>query len=132
MLTGIADHKSAPREAMEHAHRQAYGRQRSGRVRERRRRGALRCAVLVQQGMVEREAEVPEDQRIRFRTGINLGDVIQSRDRLSAAPRKRCVGPTGALSYERGTGYSGARSAATPEELVQKIQQALAALERAS
>jgi class 3 adenylate cyclase len=37
---------------------------------------ALRCAVEMQRGMAEREPEVPEEQRIRFRIGINLGDVI--------------------------------------------------------
>jgi hypothetical protein len=37
---------------------------------------AVQCAVLIQQGMAEREADTPEDQRIRFRVGINLGDVI--------------------------------------------------------
>ena len=37
---------------------------------------AVRCAVEVQRGMVEREPEVPEERRIRFRIGINLGDVI--------------------------------------------------------
>ena len=37
---------------------------------------AVQCAVLIQQGMAEREADTPEDQRIRFRIGINLGDVI--------------------------------------------------------
>jgi class 3 adenylate cyclase/TolB-like protein/cytochrome c-type biogenesis protein CcmH/NrfG len=37
---------------------------------------AVQCAVLIQQGMTEREADTPEDQRIRFRIGINLGDVI--------------------------------------------------------
>ena len=31
-------------------------------------------------GMAEREPEVPEEQRIRFRIGINLGDVIVERD----------------------------------------------------
>jgi TolB-like protein/class 3 adenylate cyclase/tetratricopeptide (TPR) repeat protein len=41
---------------------------------------AVRCAVLIQQGMAEREAGVPEDQRIRFRIGINLGDVIHEAD----------------------------------------------------
>jgi adenylate cyclase len=41
---------------------------------------AVRCAVLIQQGMVEREAEVPEAERIRFRIGINLGDVIHEAD----------------------------------------------------
>jgi adenylate cyclase len=37
---------------------------------------AVRCGVEIQRGMAEREPEVPEEQRIRFRIGINLGDVI--------------------------------------------------------
>src|SRR6516225_4385001 len=41
---------------------------------------AVRCAAEVQRGMIEREPEVPEDQRIRFRIGINLGDVIVEKD----------------------------------------------------
>ena len=37
---------------------------------------AVRCAVEVQRGMANRNAQTPEDQRIIFRVGINLGDVI--------------------------------------------------------
>jgi TolB-like protein len=37
---------------------------------------ALRCAVEVQRGMVERNAEVPQDKRIEFRVGIHEGDII--------------------------------------------------------
>jgi adenylate cyclase len=37
---------------------------------------AVRCAVEIQRGMIDREPEVPDEQRIRFRIGINLGDVI--------------------------------------------------------
>jgi len=37
---------------------------------------AVRCAVEVQRGMLDREADTAEEQRIRFRVGINLGDVI--------------------------------------------------------
>jgi len=37
---------------------------------------AVRCAVEVQRGMVDRNPETPEDERIRFRIGVNLGDVI--------------------------------------------------------
>jgi adenylate cyclase len=37
---------------------------------------AVRCAVEVQREMVAREPEVAEERRIRFRIGINLGDVI--------------------------------------------------------
>src|SRR6202030_3479303 len=37
---------------------------------------AVRCAVEVQRGMVERNADTPAAERIDFRVGINLGDVI--------------------------------------------------------
>jgi adenylate cyclase len=37
---------------------------------------AVRRAVEIQRGMAEREPEVPGERRIRFRIGINLGDVI--------------------------------------------------------
>jgi adenylate cyclase len=41
---------------------------------------AARCAVEVQQQMSERNANVPSDQRITFRVGINLGDIIIDAD----------------------------------------------------
>ena len=37
---------------------------------------AVRCAVEVQERMRRRNADVPEDRRIQFRVGINLGDII--------------------------------------------------------
>src|SRR3984893_8467402 len=37
---------------------------------------AMRCAAEIQRAMIDRDAEVPEERRIRFRIGINLGDVI--------------------------------------------------------
>ena len=37
---------------------------------------AVRCAVEVQRGMIGREPDEPEERRIRFRMGINLGDII--------------------------------------------------------
>jgi hypothetical protein len=37
---------------------------------------AVRCAAEVQRAMIDREVGMPEDRRIRFRIGINLGDVI--------------------------------------------------------
>ena len=37
---------------------------------------AVECAVSLQRGLAERNAEVPEDQRIQVRIGINLGEVI--------------------------------------------------------
>ena len=38
---------------------------------------AVRCATEVQREMVKRNADVPEDIRIEFRIGINVGDVIE-------------------------------------------------------
>jgi class 3 adenylate cyclase len=40
---------------------------------------AVRCAVEVQRGMAERNAEVPPDKRIEFRVGIHQGDIIIDR-----------------------------------------------------
>jgi adenylate cyclase len=40
---------------------------------------AMRCALDVQRGMVERNANVPQEKRIEFRIGINVGDIIIDR-----------------------------------------------------
>jgi adenylate cyclase len=37
---------------------------------------ALRCAVDVQREMTGRNAETPSDNRIEFRIGINMGDIV--------------------------------------------------------
>ena len=37
---------------------------------------AVECAAAVQQLMVERNAELPQDRQMLFRIGVNLGDVI--------------------------------------------------------
>ena len=37
---------------------------------------AVRCAVEVQRAMVDRNAALPEDQRMSFRIGVNLGDIV--------------------------------------------------------
>jgi adenylate cyclase len=37
---------------------------------------AVRCAVVLQQGMKDRNANLDESQCVRFRIGINVGDVI--------------------------------------------------------
>ena len=41
---------------------------------------AVRCAIEVQTGLIERNAGVPEDRRIEFRVGIHLGDVVEESD----------------------------------------------------
>jgi adenylate cyclase len=37
---------------------------------------AVRCAAEVQRGMLDRDRDVADDRRIRFRIGVNLGDII--------------------------------------------------------
>ena len=59
--------------------RQAHGRRRALRVRQRRRRGR---SARSRSSAAWRSArrDVPEEERIRFRIGINLGDVIVEED----------------------------------------------------
>jgi len=43
---------------------------------------AVRCAVEVQEELRVQNAELPENRRMQFRIGINLGDVIQEGERI--------------------------------------------------
>jgi adenylate cyclase len=40
----------------------------------------VRCAIAIQNAMVERNAGLPPDQRIEFRIGVHLGDVVEESD----------------------------------------------------
>ena len=68
--------------------------------------GAVRCAVDVQRGMIEREPELPDEQRIRFRIGINLGDVIVEGqdifgDGVNIAARLEALAEPGGICVSR-------------------------------
>ena len=41
---------------------------------------AVRCAIEVQTGMVERNADVLAERSIEFRVGVHLGDVVEEAD----------------------------------------------------
>jgi tetratricopeptide (TPR) repeat protein len=41
---------------------------------------AVRCAIEVQNGMVERNVGLPPERRIELRVGIHLGDVVEESD----------------------------------------------------
>ncbi len=43
---------------------------------------AVRCAVAIQHEIEARNANLPEDRRMRFRIGVNLGDVTAEGDNL--------------------------------------------------
>jgi adenylate cyclase len=67
---------------------------------------AVRCAVEIQRGMVDRDAEIPEDKRITFRIGINLGDIIIDdddifRDGVNIAARLEGLAEPGGICISR-------------------------------
>jgi TolB-like protein/class 3 adenylate cyclase len=67
---------------------------------------AVRCAVEVQRGMIDREPEMPDDQRTRFRIGINLGDVIAEEhdifgDGVNVAARLEALAEPGGICVSR-------------------------------
>ena len=67
---------------------------------------AVRCATEIQHGMAEREPEVPEERRIRFRIGINLGDVIAEGedifgDGVNIAARLEVLAEPGGICISR-------------------------------
>src|SRR5210317_393393 len=43
---------------------------------------ATECAVIVQEALKNRNLELPDDSRMEFRIGINLGDVIEDGERI--------------------------------------------------
>ena len=43
---------------------------------------AVKCAVQIQEELKARNADVPEDRRMEFRIGVNLGDVIEEEGRI--------------------------------------------------
>jgi len=70
---------------------------------------AVRCAAEVQRGMIDRNAEQPADQRIEFRIGINLGDVIVEEydifgDGVNVAARLEALAQPGGICIS-GTVY---------------------------
>jgi predicted ATPase/class 3 adenylate cyclase/DNA-binding winged helix-turn-helix (wHTH) protein len=67
---------------------------------------AMRCAVEIQRGMIDREAELPEEQRIKFRIGVNLGDVIVEKhdifgDGVNVAARLEALAEPGGICVSR-------------------------------
>jgi adenylate cyclase len=67
---------------------------------------AVECAVAFQKGIAEREASVPEDRRIRFRIGINIGDIIHEDsdifgDGVNVAVRVQALAEPGGICVAR-------------------------------
>jgi class 3 adenylate cyclase/pimeloyl-ACP methyl ester carboxylesterase len=67
---------------------------------------AVCCAVDVQHGMVKRNAELPQEKRIEFRVGINLGDIIFDGndifgDGVNVAARLEAIAEPGGIFISR-------------------------------
>jgi adenylate cyclase len=67
---------------------------------------AVRCAVEFQRGMLAREADVPDERRIQFRIGINLGDIIADGDDIfgdgvNVAARLEALSEPGGICVSR-------------------------------
>jgi len=67
---------------------------------------AVRCAAELQRAMLDREAGIPDDRRIRFRIGINLGDVIVEDgdifgDGVNVAARLEALAEPGGICISR-------------------------------
>ena len=62
---------------------------------------AVQCGVAIQKELQARNADLPENRRMQFRIGINLGDVIEEQDRIYgdgvniAARLESCADPGG-------------------------------------
>jgi adenylate cyclase len=67
---------------------------------------AVRCAVEAQRGMAERNVAAPSENRIEFRVGINLGDVIAEGedifgDGVNIAARLEALAEPGGICVSR-------------------------------
>lgn len=43
---------------------------------------AIKCAVKIQRKLKTKSAELPDNRQLKFRIGVNLGDVVQEADRI--------------------------------------------------
>ena len=67
---------------------------------------AVKCSVAVQKEISARNKELPENRRMRFRIGINLGDVIQEEDGIygdgvNIAARLESLADSGGICISR-------------------------------
>jgi adenylate cyclase len=63
---------------------------------------AVKSAVKIQSELAERNAELPKEQRMQFRIGVNVGDVIKEEDRIygdgvNIAARVESLGEAGGI-----------------------------------
>ena len=67
---------------------------------------AVECAAAIQKGVVERQTDLPEDQQIAFRIGINIGDILIEDDDIygdgvNVAARLEALAEPGGICVSR-------------------------------
>jgi adenylate cyclase len=67
---------------------------------------AVRCAVDIQRSMIDRNAKVPAENRVQFRVGINVGDIISDDndiygDGVNVAARLEALADPGGIYVSR-------------------------------
>ena len=94
---------------------------------------AVRCAIEVQQGMADRNADIPEDRRISFRIGINLGDIVVEDgdiygDCVNVAARLEGIAESGTVYISRAVReFIQDRAEIVPEDLGERVLKNIAA-----
>jgi len=67
---------------------------------------AVECAVKIQEGLKEKNTNLPENRRMEFRIGVNLGDVIEDESRIygdgiNVAARLEALADPGGICISR-------------------------------
>jgi adenylate cyclase len=92
---------------------------------------AVRCAIAIQRSTADNEALLPEDRRIQFRVGINLGDIVVEGDDIlgdgvNIAARVEGIAEPGGIcisgsAYEHARGKVEAEFADLGEQMLKNI-----------
>jgi adenylate cyclase len=88
---------------------------------------AVRCAIEIQRAMAARNATIPEDRRVEFRIGINVGDIIIDEgdiygDGVNIAARLEAIASRAGSAYPtRSIRRYAARLMPSPEILVSRL-----------
>ena len=84
---------------------------------------AVGCAADIQRALRARNASIPQDRRIEFRMGVNLGDVIVEGgdifgDGVNVAARLESIAPVGGITVSQSVcDHVGNRSGLTFEDM---------------
>ena len=88
---------------------------------------AVTCAAEIQHGMVARNADVPTDERMEFRVGVNVGDVVVEGDDIfgdgvNVAARLEAIADPGGIAISAAArDHVGRRLDLVFEDMVEQV-----------